>query len=937
MESKKKSKEKRRSNDKRKEKSRDAARCRRSRETDIFLNMAAALPISPDEVIHLDKASVMRLATAYLKIRSVAHALKKPFTKIESTIETDEFFPQALDGFMLVIASNGDMVYLSENVSDYLGISQLDMIGQSVYDYSHPCDHEEIKEYLLMESNSVNEMCSCNFFIRFKCTLTNKGKKVNLKSASYKVIHCTGRPMISGGPEVNDKKMGNDIDESLSSSRSKDQSEIGTESTHGSIGTALVMVGCPIPHPSNIEIPLGRQTFLSKHNLSMKFTYVDERLAEFFGWDNDELIGKSVFELHHALDNDALDKSFKCLFSKGQCETVAYRFLGRTGGYAWVVTQATVIHCTKRRKPLSIVCVNYILSGIEFGDEVYSICQLEARNSCNDLKKIKKVDEGKIDTKIIQNNNDLSKSIREVTYSPICHIPKSDSSMPIISPHRDIGASVITNKKKDSNTEFLFQNKPVIDYNSTRSCNDPSQSVTKKIFGDSSIGTTPDQDTLLSITNRSSPQTATASIFAPRTEDMNKGFLTFSDDQPGLTMLKDEPEDLTHLAPTPGDVCVPLEDTPFLSDMLDEFMLSNENYCTLLSPMIPTELPDSNSGLMEDTIQKNDNFGETLDSDPFFYTNLCSNLDSSQSTTNNLTNTPTKSPELFSIDLLHSSDTSNIATDSGISEDELLMLNIDEVIADDELALRAPYIPMSDQDEALQMLISDNMVMWGPTQPPDRSDWDSKRDSSNYYKESSLAKLLKNNKNEYDSISTVNLIEERDQTLKIGVNKRSNKRLHETSSLNTEEVNKRMKYQMIDKNTLFAAKKSSETDLFHTVEYTISVDGINQKNIRINDNNLADTKANKIRLLQQLIEDHELSTTTKSSNLNDVVNRAEHLDTINLVGDADGDDENLQDHQSNSVLMNLLISGCDKIYVDLPTLLEEKLRILLSINITEDH
>lgn len=33
------------------------------------------------------------------------------------------------------------------------------------------------------------------------------------------------------------------------------------------------------------------------------------------------------------------------------------------------------------------------------------------------------------------------------------------------------------------------------------------------------------------------PQTATASIFAPRTEDMNKGFLTFSEDQPGLTSM----------------------------------------------------------------------------------------------------------------------------------------------------------------------------------------------------------------------------------------------------------------------------------------------------------------------------------------------------------------------------------------------------------------
>jgi hypothetical protein len=31
------------------------------------------------------------------------------------------------------------------------------------------------------------------------------------------------------------------------------------------------------------------------------------------------------------------------------------------------------------------------------------------------------------------------------------------------------------------------------------------------------------------------PLTATSKIFAPRTEEMNKGFLTFSDDEPGLT------------------------------------------------------------------------------------------------------------------------------------------------------------------------------------------------------------------------------------------------------------------------------------------------------------------------------------------------------------------------------------------------------------------
>jgi len=81
------------------------------------------------------------------------------------------------------------------------------------------------------------------------------------------------------------------------------------------------------------------------------------------------------------------------------------------------------------------------------------------------------------------------------------------------------------------------------------------------------------------------PQLATAKIFAPRTQDMNTGFLMFSDNETGLTMLKDEPEDLTHLAPTAGDVCVPL-DIPNL-DMFPCDMLADA-YGPLLSDDIST-------------------------------------------------------------------------------------------------------------------------------------------------------------------------------------------------------------------------------------------------------------------------------------------------------------------------------------------------------------
>lgn len=41
--------------------------------------------------------------------------------------------------------------------------------------------------------------------------------------------------------------------------------------------TYLVLICEPIPHPSNIEVPLDSKTFLSRHSLDMKFSYCDER------------------------------------------------------------------------------------------------------------------------------------------------------------------------------------------------------------------------------------------------------------------------------------------------------------------------------------------------------------------------------------------------------------------------------------------------------------------------------------------------------------------------------------------------------------------------------------------------------------------------------------------------------------------------------------
>ncbi|KAA0201747.1 hypothetical protein HAZT_HAZT008871 [Hyalella azteca] len=54
------------SSEKRKEKSREAARCRRSKESELYSALSDCLPLPRDLLENLDKASIMRLAIACL-------------------------------------------------------------------------------------------------------------------------------------------------------------------------------------------------------------------------------------------------------------------------------------------------------------------------------------------------------------------------------------------------------------------------------------------------------------------------------------------------------------------------------------------------------------------------------------------------------------------------------------------------------------------------------------------------------------------------------------------------------------------------------------------------------------------------------------------------------------------------------------------------------
>ncbi|GAB0087527.1 protein similar [Sergentomyia squamirostris] len=668
-------------NEKRKEKSRDAARTRRSRETEIFTELAQCLPLSREEVDELDKASIMRLSIAFLKVRNMLELFPKATASsadesvlddndndVKELVAMPKYFEMekmilgALDGFLLALSTDGDVTYVSQNVADILGIQQIDLLGQPIWDYSHQCDHEELREVLNVKKSVSDDgnAATKSIFLRLKCTLTSRGRSVNIKSASYKVIHFAGH--IATNVSCDGKR-------------------------------EFIGIGRPMPHPSNIEIPLGSRTFLTKHSLDLKFSYVDEKMHSLLGYQSQHLMGKSLYEYHHGADSDHLMAMFKSLLSKGQIETSGYRFLAHSGGYAWVVTQATIVY--DKQKPQSVVCVNYVISGIEHENEIFSCAQLEAsqqqqqqqstndqeqlhpENRCRSVggsgggfsegaKKLNVVTRNTNGNKKKDRGGDGEKSVLQLrkevnTYRSSCSKAASTKFATVVAAAPQ---EIITTTLKEEEKQ---QQK--------------SYSVTEKLF-----------IPISAISPR--PESATQKIFVPRTEDMNKGFLMFSEEEPGLTMLKEEPDDLTHLAPTAGDACIPLEEPPFFGscDVFDDLI----DYYSLLPD-------DTNSPLDTQSSNMSNSGGpKAPNTDPFFnYRDESSNTSASPHLLS--PGGVSKSPEASSLPSLCS-------PNGSLHDDDLAFMTM-SMEDDMDLTMRAPYISMSEADD-LPLLISEDL-MWG--------------------------------------------------------------------------------------------------------------------------------------------------------------------------------------------------------------------------------
>uniref|UniRef100_H2YLX1 Uncharacterized protein n=1 Tax=Ciona savignyi TaxID=51511 RepID=H2YLX1_CIOSA len=351
-----------------KEKSKTAARCRREKENSEFSKLAKMLPLPVAISTQLDKASIIRLTASYLKMR---HVLPEGMIYVGGIRAQERDFIashllQCLDGFIFVLGADGKIIYMSETASMHLGLSQVELTGNSIYEYIHPGDHDEMKAVLtappppcvvsyplLLPYPQIcpeYEVERC-FFTRMKCVLAKRN--AGLTSGGYKVIHCTGYIKVR---------------------------YFMFEQYDGSGGgcyhnVGVLALGQSLPATSFTDVKLYSNMFMFRASLDLKLIFLDQQVSRLLGFEPQDLIEKTLYQYVHAADLTHLKESHQKLLNKGQVRTKYYRFLTRHGGWVWLQSYITIVHNSRSSRPHCIVSINHVISNVEKQDIVMSQLQ----------------------------------------------------------------------------------------------------------------------------------------------------------------------------------------------------------------------------------------------------------------------------------------------------------------------------------------------------------------------------------------------------------------------------------------------------------------------------------------------------------------------------------------------------------------------------------
>ncbi|KAL7844334.1 hypothetical protein SRHO_G00228730 [Serrasalmus rhombeus] len=323
-----------------------ASKARRDQINSEIRNLKDLLPISDSDKSRLSYLHIMSLACMYTR-KSVffsqdlnvaaCHEVSGTFVSMPELSELVHTLP----GFLLVLTSEGKLLYLSDNVTDHLGHSMVDLVAQSdsVYDIVDPSDHFIMRSNLVPVTTPETERL-------FRCRF-NTSKFVRRQGSGNKVIlvraRCLPSPYHSSSYWTS-----NPVWVCFCSPLEPQVSQPSTTRN-------------PLPTPP-AEQAFLLACFQSQHSQDMRIQSAQECVSVYLGYDVDTLRSRSWYSLLHPRDLSHASAQHCTLLREGGDRQVEMVVQVEAADHSWVWLYM-VLQLQTGEHPIN--CQNYVISESE--------------------------------------------------------------------------------------------------------------------------------------------------------------------------------------------------------------------------------------------------------------------------------------------------------------------------------------------------------------------------------------------------------------------------------------------------------------------------------------------------------------------------------------------------------------------------------------------
>uniref|UniRef100_UPI00398F8C9F neuronal PAS domain-containing protein 4-like n=1 Tax=Pristiophorus japonicus TaxID=55135 RepID=UPI00398F8C9F len=306
-----------------------ASKARRDQINAEIRNLKELLPISDADKSRLSYLHIMSLACLYTR-KSVfftpGAGVEAALLPLISAPELADFM-QALPGFLVALSSDGKLIYVSDNVAEHLGHSLVDLVaqGDSIYDITDSLDHLVLSRNLMFHSPADTERL-------FRCRF-NTSRSVRRQSAGNKMVLIQGRyhPPPPGA--------------------------------YWSSKPIFIAFCAPLDtRPRLFDNHLFLGFFESQHSKDMMFMELSDSVSYYLGYQQNELVGKSWYNLLHPQDlSHASAQHYHLLSGASEARVeMIVRLQSKEALWVWLYIVAQV-DCGEA----PVLCCNYTASEAE--------------------------------------------------------------------------------------------------------------------------------------------------------------------------------------------------------------------------------------------------------------------------------------------------------------------------------------------------------------------------------------------------------------------------------------------------------------------------------------------------------------------------------------------------------------------------------------------